>query len=377
MTSKADLVSYQMQYHLGVPESKERDINLVIRTSGSTGNPLSVSMNKIDFEKITDVGAKCFINAGVRPGMRIIHCLNFQMWAGGIVDFTSLMKAGACAFPYGVGNTKELINAIMYYDIEGISCTPSYMRRIKEVLKDEFNMSPKNLGLKYGFFGGESGLQNPKFRQNIEEEWGIEALNANYGSADSISMLASENYNTRDGLKFMASDIATAYVKVGEQIVHPSKGVIGELLISTTYNGGLIHRNMYNIGDIVEILSDGPEFTFRVLGRSDEMLVIRGLNVYPSTIRDIVSEAGLMFDCPDIISQLNVSEEDPIEYAELIVDIGDSPMMKEINNFLRAELKNRLSLNIPVIFGFSEIEMSDNCKIKSVVRRVIPREQRD
>lgn len=369
VTNKTDLLYSQSMNHLGVPKNKERDINLVIRTSGSTGNPLSVAMNKIDVEKITDVGAKCFINAGVKDGMRIIHCLNFQMWAGGALDFMSLMKSGAAAFPYGVGNAKELINTIMYYDIEGISCTPSYMRRLKEVLKTEFNMAPKNLGLKYGFFGGESGIQNPNFRKSIEDEWGIEALNANYGSADSLSIFASENYNTRDGLEFMANDIATASIKVGDQILAPSKGLVGELLITTTYEGGLINRTNYSIGDIVEVTSDGPNFKFNVLGRSDEMVIIRGLNIYPSAIREIVSEAGLTYDCPSIVSQLRVSKEDPITEAELVIDTdGDMRYLKEIREFINKEVRNRLSLNIPIRPEF--IETSDNAKIKQV-RRIL------
>lgn len=365
ISTKTDLLKFQTSNHLGVPSNRERDINIVIRTSGSTGNPLSIAMNKIDFEKITDVGAKCFINAGVKPGMRIVHCLNFQMWAGGVVDFTSLMKSGAAAFPYGVGNTKELINAIMYYNIEGISCTPSYMRRIKEVLREEFNMSPKTLGLKYGFFGGESGLQSSTFRKNIEDEWGIEALNANYGSADTISMLASENYHTRDGLQFMANDIATASIKVDDQILAPRKGLIGELLITTTYEGGLISRKNYNIGDIVEITSEGPNFKFNILGRSDDMVVIRGLNVYPNAIRDIVAEAGMTYGSPDIICQLRVSKEDPIEDAELAIDVGEQyydGLVESINR----DLKNRLSLNIPVVY--ENIPLSDNGKVKSVWR---------
>ena len=367
ITTKNDLLMYQSSNHLGVPENREKDINVVIRTSGSTGNPLSIAMNQIDFEKITDIGARCFINAGVRPGMKIIHCLNFQMWAGGFIDCTSLMKAGAAVFPYGVGNTKELINTIMYYDIEGISCTPSYMKRIKQVLKEEFNMNPKHLGLKYGFFGGESGLQNPNFKRDIEEEWGIEALNANYGSADTISIFASENYNTRDGLQFMAEDIAKASIKVGDQILTPSTGLVGELLITTTYDGGLIKRTNYNIGDIVEVLSDGPTFKFKVLGRSDDMVVIRGLNVYPNTIREIVSEIALAEGCSGIACQLLVSQEDPIEDAILIIDDGEENHVSyHLCQEIMRELHNRLSLNIPVQYG--KTEMSANGKIKLVRR---------
>lgn len=367
ITDKTSLLDSQYINHLGVLDSKKRDINLVIRTSGSTGNPLTIAMNKIDVDHITDVGAICFNNAGVRRGMRIIHCLNFQMWAGGFLDCTSLMKSGAAVFPYGVGNTKELINTIMYYDIEGISCTPSYMKRIKEVLRKEFNMDPKTLGLKYGFFGGESGLQSPNFRKSIEDEWGIEALNANYGSADTISILASENYDTRDGLIFMANDIAIASIKVGDQILPPRKGLVGELLITTTYNGGLISRKNYSIGDIVEVVSDGTNFRFNILGRSDDMVIIRGLNVYPNAIRDIVSEAGMIHGCSDIISQLKVSKEDPIEDAELAIDVGEQ-YYEGLDDYISRELKNRLSLNIPVVY--EEIPLSDTGKVKSV-RRIL------
>ena len=370
ITNKSDIVKYQSTHHLGVPDNKIRDINLMIRTSGSTGNPLSVPMNAIDFKHITDVGAKCFQHAGVRPGMRIIHCLNFQMWAGGVLDFHSLMKSGAAAFPYGTGDTENLIDTILYYNIEGISCTPSYMKRIKQVLKSKYNMKPDQLGLKYGFFGGESGLQNPEFRDRIEKEWCIEAINANYGSADSISILASEDYRRRDGLTYLANDIAEAHILVGEDICIPKKGMVGNLLITTTYEGGLIRHNNYNIGDIIEVLSDGPNFKFKVLNRSDSMLVIKGLNLYPEALDKVISEVSTRYGCPDIRYQLLVSKEDPIEEAKIIIDepfesmdIDTDMLCKDI----QVEVDKQLNLKLPIS---SEYIISNTNK-EQKVRRIL------
>ena len=177
-----------------------------------------------------------------------------------------------------------------------------------EQRKEKFGLNPKQLGLKLGLFGGEAGLQNPSFRQKIEEEWGIDAIDANYGMADVMSIFASENRLTKDGLTFWGKDFLKAQLLIDHHLVDIKKGLQGELVLSTLYNGGLICRKDYRTGDVIEVLSDDENFRFQILGRADEMLVVRGINVYPSTLLDVATKAMNEFG-KDFFWQLFVSKE--------------------------------------------------------------------
>ena len=157
-------------------------------TSGSTGKPLYVILTEKDLAATVEAGRRAFLCAGLTPDDTVIHCLNYCLWAGGVTDHLNLEATGATVIPFGVGNTKHLIETIRQLQPTSISCTPSYLSRLEVVLRDEFHMSPPELGLKKAFLGGEGGLQNPSVRSHIEEKWSIKAIDANYGMADVLSI---------------------------------------------------------------------------------------------------------------------------------------------------------------------------------------------
>ena len=162
---RADIAAHNQIPVPGINPDFVRYIRRIHRTSGTTATPLIVALNDVDIDAITTVGARCFRNAGVVDGMRVVHCLNYAGWIGGYTDHASLERAGACVLPWGVGNTEQLIQMILTLGIEAISCTPSYMNILKTVLKERFGMQPYQLGIKLGLFGGEAGLQNVSFRR--------------------------------------------------------------------------------------------------------------------------------------------------------------------------------------------------------------------
>lgn len=365
MTNKQDLLKLQEQVPpFGIDSKYTRYIRRIHRTSGTTAKPLIVALNDIDIDAITTVGARCFRNAGVIDGMRIVHCLNYAGWIGGYTDHASLERAGACVLPWGVGNTEQLIQMILSLNIEAISCTPSYLGVLKKVLKEKFGLNPKQLGLKLGLFGGEAGLQNPSFRQKIEEEWGIDAIDANYGMADVMSIFASENRLTKDGLIFWGKDFLKAQLLIDNHLVDIKKGLQGELVLSTLYNGGLICREDYRTGDVIEVLSDGENFRFQILGRADEMLVVRGINVYPSTILDVATKAMNEFGT-DFFWQLLVSKENPI--TDIVFSIQGIAFNAEIEKYIKDAIKASTGISVKVVFD-EYAAISANMKIKSIVR---------
>ena len=365
MTNKHDLLKLQEQLPpFGLDAKYTRYIRRIHRTSGTTAKPLIVALNDADIDAITAVGARCFRNAGVIDGMRVVHCLNYAGWIGGYTDHASLERAGACVLPWGVGNTEQLIQMILNLGIEAISCTPSYLGVLKKVLKEKFGMNPKQLGLKLGLFGGEAGLQNPVFRQKIEEEWGIDAIDANYGMADVMSIFASENRIKKDGLTFWGTDYLQAQLLIDGELVPIKQRLQGELVLSTTYKGGLIERKNYRTGDIIEVLEEGENFRFQILGRADEMLVVRGINVYPSTILEIATRAMNEFGL-DFCWQMLVSKENPI--TDIVLSSQGIDEDSELEKYLYEAVRSTTGISIKVEFAHN-VEMSANMKLKSIVR---------
>ena len=103
--------------------------------------------------------------------------------------------------------TTQLVHLIRELDINAISCTPSYPAVLEQVIRNEFpDLDPKDLGLKLGLFGGEAGLDDPAFRQRLEQTWGMDARNANYGVTDVLCNFAGQTTNNND-LHFMALDV--------------------------------------------------------------------------------------------------------------------------------------------------------------------------
>ena len=124
-----------------------------------------IYLTKKDIESVVEIGAKSFKQAGLnKNGDRIIHCLNFNMWSGGVTDYLSLEKTGAVCIPLGTGNTEMLIDTIKKLKINAISCTPSYIFKIYDKCK-ELGINFKSLKLNKGFFGGENFIQISNMRK--------------------------------------------------------------------------------------------------------------------------------------------------------------------------------------------------------------------
>ena len=365
MTNKIDLLKLQADMPpFGIDPKYHQYIRRIHRTSGTTDKPLVVALNDTDIDAITTVGARCFRNAGVVDGMRVVHCLNYAGWIGGYTDHASLERAGACVLPWGVGNTEQLIQMILTLGIEAISCTPSYLGALKKVLKEKFGLNPDQLGLKLGLFGGEAGLQNPTFRQKIEAEWHMDAIDANYGMADVMSIFASENRLRKDGLTFMGRDYLAPQLLVDDQLVPIKKGLQGELVLSTIYKGGLIERTDYRTGDEIEILDDAEDFRFSIKGRADEMIVVRGINVYPSSILEVATKAMNEFGL-DFYWQLLVSKEDPI--SQVVLSIQGIEENADLRAYLHDAIKASIGISVDIRFD-AESTISANMKVKSIVR---------
>lgn len=339
------------------------------RTSGSSGRALYIPMNQVDLDMITRVGARCFKHAGVTKNDRVINCLNSSLWFGGCVDTDSFERTGANTFNYSVGNTKGLIEVIRTMHITVLSCTPSYIDRIKEVCFQEFSIDPSQLGIRLIVAGGEAGADNPNFRARVEREWDCQLINGNYGQADAVSVIASESPLSKGSLTFLGYPEATAQILVGDKLVDPAPGVEGELIITTHWKKGLVKRTNYRSGDLVRVNFTDIDhtFNFNIIGRADDMIVLRGLNVYPSTINNVFQRLLAQYQYVGKF-QIHISEVDPIDQCKIYIDV-QSRSITNVDAFMKdlhTQLKNETSISFDICYH--EIVVGNTGKVKLVVR---------
>lgn len=266
------------------------------RTSGTTGQAMNLALSARDCRITEIVGGRSHRAAGLTPDHTVVHCLNYQMWMGGLTDHMTLQETGALVVPFGVGGTELLIRTILEVGIDAISCTPSYPAVLERVLDDKFlGLKPRDLGLKLGLFGGEAGLDDPALRARILETWGMEPRNANYGVSDVFSNFAAQcTHDTR--LHFLAGDVLFA------ELVDPASGAV--LPLAAGQKGELVLTHLerecqplvrFRTGDIIVIDETEPcrcgrhGFRFRVVGRSDDMVVVRGLNMFPTMVSAVIA----------------------------------------------------------------------------------------
>ena len=266
------------------------------RTSGTTGQAMNIAQSRTDALQTAAVGARCQRACGLGPEHRVIHCLNYQMWMGGFTDHTTLEATGATVIPFGVGNTELLVRTIRDLEVTAISCTPSYPAVLERVIEEHFpDLAPRDLGLKLGLFGGEAGLDNGTFRRRLEDTWGFEVRNANYGVSDVFCNFAGQCESGND-LHFMAPDALFPEV-IDAATGEPRpwrEGTEGELVL-THLARECQPLVRFRTGDIVVVTGTGAcacgrtAPRFRVIGRGDDMVVVRGLNVFPTAVAAVVN----------------------------------------------------------------------------------------
>lgn len=270
------------------------DVRRVHRTTGTTGIPLLVVATTSDIENAVRVGSRAFSCAGVEPGQVVVHCLNYCMWSGGVTDHQCLEAAGAAVIPFGVGNSRELVQTILNVRPTALSCTPSYLLRLKQLLVEEFGIEPASLGLKMALCGGEGGLQDVDVRRSIEETWDITAVDANYGLSEVLSIIASE-CPARDGLHFHAQLVLfPELVDADGAACDIVKGATGELVLSNlSREAQPLFR--YRTKDVIRIIDTAicacgrQGFRFKVIGRADDMITVKGVNFDPGVLQGIVA----------------------------------------------------------------------------------------
>ncbi len=343
------------------------------KTSGTTGRALYVALTRRDRNVMTECGARCFWSAGLRPGDRVVHCLNYRLWVGGYSDHDSLETTGATIVPFGVGESALLIQTIRELGINGISATPSYMLPLAEAARAQ-GIEPRDLGLRKGFFGAEPGMSESGVRARMEDVWGLRAMDANFGMADVLSLMGSE-CELREGLHFHAQ----GYVAV--ELIEPESGT--PLEITEGAEGELVYTHLYKEAqpvvryrarDVVRILGTGvcacgrTSFRFRMLGRSDDMLHVRGVNVFPTGVGNVLARLSDQLSGEFLII---VDHAPPHQYLRVQVELAEGLALEQAGDLperITQALRQQLSFRAePELVSYGTIPRTEG-KARRVVK---------
>ncbi|MFF4648656.1 phenylacetate--CoA ligase PaaK [Streptomyces sp. NPDC001380] len=282
-TTKADL---RDSYPFGMFAVPMADVRRVHASSGTTGRPTVVGYTERDLSTWADVVARSLRAAGVRPGHKVHVAYGYGLFTGGLGAHYGAERLGCTVIPASGGMTARQVQIIRDFGPEVVMVTPSYML----TLLDEFErqgVDPRSTSLRIGVFGAEPWTE--EMRREIEERMDLHAVDI-YGLSEVMGPgVASECVETKDGLHVWEDHFYPEVVDPVTDEVLP-EGSSGELVFtSLTKEAMPVVR--YRTRDLTRLLP-GTARSFRrierVTGRCDDMVILRGVNLFPTQIEEIV-----------------------------------------------------------------------------------------
>jgi phenylacetate-CoA ligase len=329
-TFKSDLREHYPFGLLAVP--RERVVR-VQASSGTGGKPTVVGYTRQDLETWTEVMARCLTAAGVRAGMVFHNANGYGLFTGGLGFHQAAERLGTTVVPVSGGFTKRQV--VLLRDLQGqaLAATPSYALHMAEVLRGE-GAGPDDLALEVGLFGGEPWTE--AMRRQLESELGLAAMNF-YGLSEIIGPgVSAECREVRQGLHVQEDHFLAEVVdpETGDPL---APGHEGELVF-TTLTKEALPLLRYRTGDIASLTYE-PCPCGRTLarmsavrGRRDDMLIIRGVNLYPSEVEHVLlgvdglgPDYQLIVERRGALDALTVAcepAEDGIDREELAARVG-------------------------------------------------------
>ncbi|MFH7767196.1 phenylacetate--CoA ligase PaaK [Acinetobacter sp. BSP-28] len=341
-TTKQDL---RENYPFGMFAVPQEQIVRVHASSGTTGQPTVVGYTQHDINVWSDVVARSLRAAGLSSKDTIQVSYGYGLFTGGLGAHYGVERLGATVIPMSGGQTERQAQLIHDFKPTALMVTPSYCLNIIEALEKKFG-SAKNCSIKTGIFGAEPWTN--EMRKEIEERLGIDALDI-YGLSEVMGPgVAMECLESKDGPTIWEDHFYP-------EIIHPETGEVladgelGELVFTTITKEGMpVIR--YRTRDLTRLLP-GTARTMRrmdkIVGRSDDMMIIRGVNVFPSQIEEQI------LHIPQLIPnyQIHICKQGHLDTLHIRTEMRkDSAinMTHQLANLLKTQIKTMVGISVSV-----------------------------
>ena len=330
-------------------------------SSGTTGKPTVVGYTKRDIASWAEMIARSLYAAGIKKGDIIQNAYGYGLFTGGLGVHYGVELVGASVVPASGGNSKKQVTIIKDFGVNAITCTPSYALNLYDVML-ESGIDPSELPLRVGIFGAEPWTE--EMRREIEEKLKIDALDI-YGLSEIMGPgIGYECVEAKAGMH-LNEDHFIAELINPDSLEPVMPGEEGELVF-TTLTKEAMPLIRYRTRDITKII-DKPCICGRtsirmekVRGRSDDMLIIRGVNVFPSQIESVlVSTKGILPHYQIIVDRIK-----NLDNIKILVEVEEDLFSDEIKKlqFLAEKIEN----DIKSIIGLS-------CDVKLVPSKTLQR----
>ncbi len=332
-------------------------------SSGTTGKPTVVGYTKRDIDTWAELMARSFAAAGATRGDVIHNAYGYGLFTGGLGAHYGAERLGASVIPMSGGNTQKQMMIMQDFGSSVITCTPSYSLYLAEALQ-ESGINLNTLKLRVGILGAEPWSE--EIRTEIERSLGIKAIDI-YGLSEIMGPgVAIECIEAQHGLHIWEDHFIPEIIDPESGEVLP-EGERGELVITTITKEG-IPLVRYRTRDITRIIAEPcicgrtHRRLERMSGRSDDMLIIRGVNVFPSQIESVL----FSMDGIEPHYQLIVDREGTLDTLEVQVEVNEETFSDEIKKL--QQLSQGISRSIKDLLGIT-------CKVRLVEPKTIARSE--
>ena len=332
--------------HAAVPMS---DVVRVHASTGTTGTPSWVGVTRADSDTWTSMIVAAVRTQGLTREDVVVHGAGLTLFVGGLPIRDAIETIGATMVPIGTGASEKAVLAMSALGVTTLHSTPSYARYLAEYIREKAGRDPREFGLTKLIVGGEPGGGEPAFRRHMEEEWGAR-VTAGLGNADMAPVIFSESPGD-EGMRLTGGShvLVELIDPESEEPVEPEPGATGELVYSSLDRQccPLIRFRTRDRVRVTGLAADGAPL-IRCVGRTDDMLIVLGVNIFPTAVRDLVQSLRprtsgviqVVLDAP------GPRVEPPLRVdAEWGAEPGDHA---ELRQRLEDTIKNRLSVSAQV-----------------------------
>lgn len=346
-TVKDDL---RAAYPYGMFAAPLRDIVRVHSSSGTTGQITVVGYTRADIDHWSDLMARTYACAGATPDDVVQVTYGYGLFTGGLGAHYGSERLGALTIPVSGGNTKRQVQILKDFGVTVLACTPSYAVLIAETAAD-MGLDVRDLPLRIGVFGAEPWSEN--MRRQIEHLMGITAIDI-YGLSEVMGPGVASECVHQNGLHVFEDHFLVEIVDP-DTLKSVPDGQMGEVVFTTLTKEG-IPVVRYRTRDISRIIPGqcpcGRTFRKmeRITGRTDDMLIVRGVNVFPNQIEQVL--AGV----PGVARhyQVVLTKQGAMDHVEVHVEVAPEIAFDEVRELerlqkrVKAEIESALAVSIAV-----------------------------
>jgi len=349
-TAKADL---RDTYPFGMFAVPMGDVVRIHASSGTTGKPTVVGYTSKDIDTWSHLMARSIRAAGARPGEILHNAYGYGLFTGGLGIHYGAERLGLATVPVSGGMTERQVQLIQDFRPGIITVTPSYMLAIADEMERQ-GLDPRKSSLRVGIFGAEPWTD--RMRANIEARTSLQAIDI-YGLSEVMGPgVAQECLETKDGLTIWEDHFYPEVVDPDSGEVLPD-GEKGELVLTSLTKEALpVIR--YRTRDLTRLLPGTARVMRRmerITGRSDDMMIIRGVNVFPSQIEELILKQKEL--APHYV--LELSKAGPLDHLTVLVELAPGAADRQSAASLAQEIKSRIGVSAEVkVVPISTIERS-------------------